>query len=123
MSTEMLEGGIAVDLEVLDLARDERHLLLLARAGEGKHNARQGELCFVPTPDVDPPVTMVLFDEPLFRGRGKAYMLQFAHRRGGRWSRMVRDPEVFAKGAVRHPDHPTVVLRVWHRVTTVAFLD
>jgi hypothetical protein len=36
---------------------------------------------------------------------------------------MVRDPEVFAKGAVRHPDHATVVLRVWHRVTTVAFLD
>jgi hypothetical protein len=24
--------------------------------------------------------------------------------------------EVFAKGAVRHPDHATVVLRVWHRV-------
>jgi hypothetical protein len=53
MSTELLERGVAVDLD------------------------------FVPAPEIDPPVTMVLFDEPLFRGRGKAHMLQFAHRRGG----------------------------------------
>jgi hypothetical protein len=89
-------------------------------------------------------------------------MMQFAHRRGGQvvwvsrryprgiseaqcrrltdeerrgpWSRMVRDPEVFAKGAIQHPDHATVVLRGWHRVAMnteqaaramrhVAFLD
>jgi hypothetical protein len=48
--------------------------------------------------------------------------------------RMVRDPELYAKGAVRHPDHNTIVLRGWHRVLMnteqgaramrhVAFLD
>jgi hypothetical protein len=44
---------------------------------------------------------------------------------------MVRDPQVYAKGTVRHPDHKTVVLPHWYRVAvsaehftqTVAFLD
>ena len=26
------------------------------------------------------------------------------------------DPEAFVKGAIRHPDHKTVVLSFWHRV-------
>jgi hypothetical protein len=212
--------GNVVDLEVVDLARPERHLLLLARDGEEKSKflcghderhwfvaavpedargvsgvkaakaalqpevvrhaiarvrpkdpfrrrneayVRQGEWFFVPAPRVDPPVSAVLFDEPLSRGRGNAHVMQFAYRRGGEevlvnhrhprgiteaqfhelpeaerrygnWSRMVREPEVFAKGAVRHPDHATVVLRGWHRVAMnteqnaramrhVAFLD
>lgn len=29
---------------------------------------------------------------------------------------MVRDPELYAKGAVRHPDHNTIVLHGWHQV-------
>ena len=47
---------------------------------------------------------------------------------------MVRDPELYAKGSVRHPDHNTIVLPYWHRVLMnteqraramrhVAFLD
>jgi hypothetical protein len=55
-------------------------------------------------------------------------------RRKGGWQRFVREPEVFAKGAVRHPDHATIVLPGWHRVLMnteqgaramrhVAFLD
>ena len=47
------------------------------------------------------------------------------------WNVMVRDAQVYARGAVRHPDHKTVVLKGWHRVLTnkeetlevVAFLD
>jgi hypothetical protein len=106
---------------------------------------RQGEWFFVPAPEARPPMRVVLFDEPLSRGRGKAHVMQFAYRRGGEpvwvsrryrrgitdatyrrltdaerqrenWSRMVRDAEVFAKGTIRHPDHATVVLRGWHRV-------
>jgi hypothetical protein len=52
----------------------------------------------------------------------------------GRWVRFVRDPEVYAKGTVRHPDHATIELPSWHRVLMnteqgaramrhVAFLD
>jgi hypothetical protein len=124
---------------------------------------RQGEWFFVPEPRLAPNPALVLRNEPLFRGHGQMHMLQFAYRRGGEvvyvnqvnpagitearfgrlterqrrtggWTRMVRDPEVFAKGAVRHPDHATVVLREWHRVLVnteqqaaamqhVAFLD
>ena len=47
---------------------------------------------------------------------------------------MVRDPELYAKGTVRHPDHVTIYLATWHRVLMnteqraqamrhVAFLD
>src|SRR6185295_3263887 len=86
----------------------------------------------------------VLRDEPLARPGGTPHVLREAFRRGGtvvyvhrngrmideaayarlpekarrsgRWQRMVRDPELFARGSVRHPDHATVLLRGWHRV-------
>ncbi|MBX7207534.1 MAG: hypothetical protein K1X78_04410 [Verrucomicrobiaceae bacterium] len=32
------------------------------------------------------------------------------------WRQMRRNPGVFARGAVRHPDHATIVLHDWHRV-------
>ena len=124
---------------------------------------RQGEWFFVPAPELDPPAALVLRSEPLSRGRGQAHMIEHAYRRGGQlvwvnrrnpggisdarygrltgeerrnggWTRFVRDPELFAKGAIRHPDHATIVLRGWHRVVMnteqgaramrhVAFLD
>ncbi len=47
------------------------------------------------------------------------------------WQIRTRDPEAFACGRVRHPDHRTVVLAGWHRILlssevrseAVAFLD
>jgi hypothetical protein len=50
------------------------------------------------------------------------------------WTRMVENPEVYARGWVRHADHATVTLRGWHRVLlnteaaakgapAIAFLD
>ena len=50
------------------------------------------------------------------------------------WRRMQRDAAVYARGAIRHPDHRTIWLPVWHRVLMntetrsrtmqqVAFLD
>jgi hypothetical protein len=106
---------------------------------------RQGEWFFVPAPGVDPPATMILRNEALSRGRGNVHVMELAYRRGGQavwfnrrhpggisdarfrrlseherrnggWTSLVRDPEVYAKGAIRHPDHATVVLRGWHRV-------
>jgi hypothetical protein len=124
---------------------------------------RQGEWFFVPALEVDPPPAFVLRNEPLSRGRGKAHMIELAYRHGGQvvwvnrrhpsgisdaryrrltekerrsggWTRFVRDPELFAKGAIRHPDHASVVLHGWPRVVMnteqgaramrhVAFLD
>jgi hypothetical protein len=47
------------------------------------------------------------------------------------WSNMTRNPILYAKGRISHPDHATVILPGWHRVflnaerrtETVAFLD
>jgi hypothetical protein len=124
---------------------------------------RQGEWFFLPQWTLVVDEREVLRDEPLTRGRGKDHVLEYAYRRGGEavyvsdshptglteaefdllppsqvrsrwWREMVRDPELFAKGAVRHPDHNTIVLHGWHRVLMnteqsaramehVAFLD
>jgi hypothetical protein len=213
-------NGRRVELEVVDIDRADRHLLLLVRDGKEKSKflcghderhwfvaavpedargvtgvaaakvalqpelvrtavgrarpkhplrrrnsayIRQGEWFFVPAPELDPPAALVLRSEPLSRGRGQAHMIELAYRRGGQvvwvnrrhpsgisdtryrrltqnerrsggWMRFVRDPELFAMGAIRHPDHATIVLPGWHRVAMnteqgaramrhVAFLD
>jgi hypothetical protein len=106
---------------------------------------RQGEWFFVPAVGIHPQAALVLRDEPLRRGRGNPHVMQFAYRRGGEvvyvsrlyptglsqarferlpererknqsWQQFLRDPEVYAKGAVRHPDHTTIRLAGWHRV-------
>jgi len=106
---------------------------------------RQGEWFFVPAPRLRVPHPLALRDEPLTRGRGKPHLLRFAwrtggtivyvnrrhptglsearfqrltpqERRSGSFARLVRDPEVYAKGKVRHPDHATIELSGWHRV-------
>ncbi len=106
---------------------------------------RQGEWFFLPHRSLAVDEHDVLRDEPLSRGRGKDHVLELAFRRGGdsvfvndehpsgisaaefvrltprqmvngRWREWVRDPELYAKGSVRHPDHNTIVLHGWHRV-------
>jgi len=123
---------------------------------------RQGEWFFLPQWTLEVDEQDVLHNEPLTRGHGKAHILELAYRRGGEtvyvddehptgitqeefwalprsrqkgdWYEMVRNPELYAKGAVRHPDHNTIVLHFWHRVLMnteqgaramrhVAFLD
>jgi len=107
---------------------------------------RQGEWFFVPVSGIDPRPAEVLRREPLSRGTGsKPHVIELAYRRGGTvvyvtrhnprgiseasyarlpesrrrgggYLRQVRDPELYAKGAIRHPDHATIVLGDWHRV-------
>jgi hypothetical protein len=106
---------------------------------------RQGEFFFLPEWDVEVDEDAVLRNEPLTRGFGNAHLLEYAFRRGGEtvyvngdhptgiteaefqllppaqarkggWWQTVRDPELYAKGSVRHPDHNTIVLHGWHRV-------
>ena len=124
---------------------------------------RQGEWFFLPRWTLAVDEQDVLRNEPLSRGRGNDHVLELAFRRGGetvyvnvdhpsgitatefellspsqqrtgRWREMVRDPELYAKGSVRHPDHNTIVLPYWHLVLMnteqraramrhVAFLD
>ncbi len=47
------------------------------------------------------------------------------------WNRMTRDPALYVRGWIRHPDHKTLILRHWYRVavngeirgSNVVFLD
>ena len=106
---------------------------------------RQGEWFFVPAPWVDPPDAHVLRDELLWRGHGTPHVMEQAFRSGGEivyvsetyprrlgevafarlpasvrqaheWNQLFRNPDVYANGAIRHPDHATVHLDGWHRV-------
>jgi hypothetical protein len=124
---------------------------------------RQGEWFFIPRRRLKVSEQLVLRREPIRRGSGKPHICQFVYRTGGQqvyvcpaypnglpaseyqalpqaerdrhgWRVMVRDARVFAKGAIRHPDHKTVWLDCWHQVVMntetqaramrhVAFLD
>jgi hypothetical protein len=119
---------------------------------------RQGEWFFLPAPELNVDPLFVRRDEPLARPGGTPHVLELAYRRGGSvvyvhtrtgrmigqdnysrlsghkrlyWRQMIRDPELFARGRVRHPDHATIVLRDWRRVLMsaerpslhVAFVD
>jgi hypothetical protein len=125
---------------------------------------RQGEWFFVPASNASIDSLLVLRKEPLVRSRGgKPHMCEQLYRFGGetvyvsprasnglteaeykelsetersRWSWRVmrRNPRVYVRGKVRHPDHATVTLDEWHEVFSntehlsyamrnVAFLD
>jgi len=125
---------------------------------------RQGEWFFIPAAGLDVDPDAVLRDEPITRGRGNPHIVQLLYRYDGElvyvsprhptglteteyaelsprrvrlgapWRQMMRNAQVFARGMVRHPDHATLVLHMWHRVEMnteqraramrhVAFLD
>jgi hypothetical protein len=107
---------------------------------------RQGEWFFVPATKVSMNPLLLLRNEPLVRSRGgKPHLCEQLYRFGGetvyvspgapngltddeyrarsggersRWSWRVmrRNPRVYVRGRVRHPDHATVVLDDWHEV-------
>jgi hypothetical protein len=129
---------------------------------------RQGEWFFVPASawNRDPiNEKLVLRNEPLRRGAGKAHIVEQLFRVAGElvyvcpkhpngvgeasyrnllqrqpgaaqwgWQPLRRNPRVYAKGRIRHPDHATIKLSEWHRVVlntetetetmrNVAFID
>jgi hypothetical protein len=149
------------------VAREARFGLSERRRNRRKNEAfrRQGEWFFVPVAGLQVEPKLVLHNEPVRRGGGKAHWLEFAWRTGGEtvyvthhypnglaageyrdllssnrdarkwfWRIMRRNPTLYAKGRVRHPDHATIVLNDWHQVLMnreseapamqhVAFLD
>jgi hypothetical protein len=124
---------------------------------------RQGEWFFVPAPHARVGQLHVLRNEPIARAGGKPHVCDELYRFGGetvyvspgapngltdeqyrslsddernRWNWRVlrRNPKVYVRGRVRHPDHKTVALDGWHEVLSntenlshamrnVAFLD
>jgi len=126
---------------------------------------RQGEWFFIPAHHIQADENLVLYKEPIRRGRGKPHICENLYRVGGttvyvcyhyptgltereyqgllqqnpeaakwNWQIMQRNPMVFVRGKVSHPDHATIRLNGWHRVemntenqsramASVAFLD
>jgi len=107
---------------------------------------RQGEWFFVPARGVTVDAWKILHGEPLVRSRGgKPHGCEELFRFGGEsvyvstgapseltedeyaalsdakrsdhnWRVMRRNPKVYVRGSVRHPDHKTVILDCWHEV-------
>jgi hypothetical protein len=46
----------------------------------------------------------------------EAYFAERPEAREWTWTVMMRNPDVYARGRVRHPDHRTISLDGWHRV-------
>ena len=57
-----------------------------------------------------------VFRDALTQPEYEQYLEAHPEARRWRWTTMIRDPEVFVKGRVRHPDHKTIRLPFWHRV-------
>ncbi|MBX3059413.1 MAG: hypothetical protein KF770_23415 [Anaerolineae bacterium] len=50
----------------------------------------------------------------------QALIQQQPEAKGWNWRVMRRNPTVYARGKVRHPDHKTITLPFWHRVAMAA---
>jgi hypothetical protein len=145
------------------LMEEQRVRTKLRHRRINKVRVRQGEWFFVPKELAHVEPVLIHKNEPLRRGGGKPHVCQELYREGGvmvyvsrlhpngltqeefallsekerknaLWNRMVRDPRVFVRGTVRHPDHKTIFLEGWHEVfmntetkaaamRNVAFLD
>lgn len=110
-----------------------------------KARVRQGEWFFVPDPNFKADPRMIMKNEPIRRGNGKAHMCQELVRFGGEtvyvssrhtngltqkeydnlsaadrgktnFQIMRRNPKVYVRGTVRHSDHKTIKLGCWHEV-------
>lgn len=104
---------------------------------------RQGEWFFVPAPELTVPADAVIHkNEPISRGRGsKKHYVEELYRTEGRtvytrgiqvleekefkklrsdqqkgWAVRTADAEVYARGTIKHVDHNTIKLDIWHKV-------
>lgn len=110
-----------------------------------KASKRQGEWFFVPARKLDVNEELILINEPIQMGGKRKHICQEVYRTGGEkvwvgrhyrngitedayrnlspnirskegFRQMTRDAEVYARGAIKAPDHDTLYLDGWHRV-------
>ena len=112
-----------------------------------RHNSafrRQGEWYFIPAPTVEVDPKLILYKEPLIRGRGsKPHICEELYRTGGQsvwikpmsskiltnaqyhklsvserigYTQQRRNPTAYVRGTVKHSDHATIRLNGWHLV-------
>lgn len=168
-ASSVLQAKEALKPRAIRLRQDE--LKVPTRLRNRRKNPafrRQGEWFFVPASSwARDPINekLVLRNEPLRRGAGKAHIVEQLFRVAGElvyvcsrhpngvgeayyrhvlqhnpsaaqwgWQAQRRNPRVYARGRIRHPDHATITLPDWHRVVlnaetetetmrNVAFID
>lgn len=119
---------IPVDIEDPDMdivLRNEPLMVSNVRGGSKPHIAQfafreGGENVYVP----QLPVQMMLDDnvdrERLSAGltekEKKQYIRRNPESKRWNWTHQVRNPKLYVKGNIRHPDHATLKLRQWHEV-------
>lgn len=107
--------------------RDAFEILKPARVRDaetaGGRIRRQGEWFFVREPDFRPPADALVLSKaalgPLVRGRDRLHphVAEEAMRiRVWVERRRTFENRIYARGAVRHDEHATLKLRMWHRV-------
>jgi len=114
------------ELVVLDVQPRDRHLLLLSRENGRKHRFLLGHderHWFVAGIPETTPVSRVadaklaLKPEAVLAREETEYgQMSEGERSRWSWRMMRRNPTVYARGRVRHPDHATVTLDGWHDV-------
>jgi len=156
---ELIDIEIKTGIKSKDLHKRKRKLK------SGGKIYRQGEFMFMPKSEFQPTVDAVLKNEILSRGGnphiaeylyrcgGTQVYVCWKYRNGVKestykkilkenpkakkwdWHIQVRDPDVYVKGKIKHPEHATINLgQIWHQVllntegdaqasTNVAFID
>jgi hypothetical protein len=113
------------DPEMDIILRNEPLMVSNIRGGSKPHIAQfafrtGGENVYVP----QLPFSMAMDDnidrERLSAGlterEKKQYIKRNPESKKWRWTHQVRNPELYVKGTIRHPDHATLKLRQWHQV-------
>ncbi len=124
-----------------DLIHEREPLIMAGRRGGGKpHIARYafrkgGETVYVQNGTRDQIKLPLEEFSKVRRGvtndERKELFKKFPFTKEWNWRPMTRNPEMFVKGTIRHPDHATITLKGWHRVivngeirgANVVFLD
>jgi hypothetical protein len=120
-------------LPVADLAVDEKLVLRdepLSRGNGGK--LHWAEFCY--RTGGEAVYVCARYPNGVTEAQYKVILAGHPNAKGWGWRTMRRNPGVYVKGRIRHPDHRTIVLHQWHRVVlntegqskamrNVAFLD
>lgn len=119
---------VPVDVEDPDMdiiLRNEPLMVSNVRGGSKPHIAqfafrKGGENVYVPQLPfqlaMDDSIDRERLSAGLTEREKKQYIKRNPESKRWTWTHQVRNPELYVKGTIRHPDHATLKLRQWHQV-------
>jgi len=125
-----------------DLILEKEPLVLSGRRGGKPHIARYafrrgGDTVYIPNNMFNKGDTKIDWEERsrvnagLTNDERNDFFKKYPFTKEWSWRPMTRNPELYVKGTIRHPDHKTITLRGWYKVivngeirgANVVFLD